>query len=206
MTVQQLQRRSSGSRVALLPLPHGRCCRVQQVSEHGLAELQPLAQPLDVRRAELSHRRRADRVELPHRHLADGADLLQRCEIAAKRFNELAGHQCTSTSTPACRAFARSAGGPGRAIGQPRADRNHADRRANEDRRISATSVENSSTCTFTLPSNRGADLVQGEPAQPRHLAAPATIARPRPRLAIASSRCPGRASPAASPARDGAV
>lgn len=90
--VQQLQGWPGGPGVALFPLAHRRGRRMQEVRENGLAELQFLAQSLDVVRAELSHRRRADRVELPHRHFADSTSLLQLGEFAAQGFNELTGH------------------------------------------------------------------------------------------------------------------
>ena len=78
--------------VALLPLAYRGCRGVQVQCEHRLAELQSLAQPLDVGRAELPYWRRADGVELAHRHLADRAGIVQRGQIAAQGFNELARH------------------------------------------------------------------------------------------------------------------
>ena len=70
--------------VALLPLAYRGCRGVQVQCEHRLAELQFLAQPLDVGRAELPYWRRADGVELAHRYLADRAGIVQRGQIAAQ--------------------------------------------------------------------------------------------------------------------------
>ena len=88
--VQQLERRAGGMGFALLPLAHRRRRRMQVQREHRLAELQGFAQAFDVGRVELPHRRRANRVELAHRHLADGSRFVERFQVAAQRFNDLA--------------------------------------------------------------------------------------------------------------------
>src|SRR5690606_29761670 len=63
---------------------------MQVQREHRLTELQAFAQALNVGRVELPHRRRANRVKLAHRHLADGSCLVERRQVAAQRFNDLA--------------------------------------------------------------------------------------------------------------------
>ena len=99
MTLSSLSAGPAGAGFALLPLAHCRSGGVQMQREHWLAELQGVAQALDVGRLEFPHRRWTDRVELTHRHLADRARFVQRSQVATQGFNDLA-HKVPPVARP----------------------------------------------------------------------------------------------------------
>lgn len=76
--------------IPLFPLSDGRCCGVQVVREHRLAEFQFFTQAFDVAGREIVHGRRADGIELTHRHFVDGPGFVKRGQIVTQGFNDFA--------------------------------------------------------------------------------------------------------------------